>query len=124
VYLDNYVYNNVASDRANYAAVYNQSGFLNNVPTAVNKTKFANPQYWSDFYVENGSFFRMDNISLGYNFNKLFTEKLSGRLTATVNNAFVITKYSGLDPEVSGGIDNSIYPRPRIFTLGLNINLK
>lgn len=124
VYLDNYVYNDAASNRANYSAVYNQSGFLNNVPTAVNKTKFANPQYWSDFYVENGSFFRMDNISLGYSFNKLFSEKISGRLTATVNNAFVITKYSGLDPEVSGGIDNSIYPRPRIFTLGLNINLK
>lgn len=124
VYLDNYVYNNIASDRANYAAVYNQSGFLNNLPTSVNKTKFANPQYWSDFYVENGSFFRMDNISLGYNFSKLFTEKLSGRITATVNNAFIITNYSGLDPEVTGGIDNSIYPRPRIFTLGLNINLK
>jgi TonB-dependent starch-binding outer membrane protein SusC len=124
VYLDNYVYNNVASDRATYASAYNQSGYLNNVPTAVNKTKFASPQYWSDFYVENGSFFRMDNISLGYCFNKLFTEKLSGKITASVNNAFVITNYSGLDPEVSGGIDNSIYPRPRIFTLGLNINFK
>jgi len=124
VYLDNYVYNNVASDRANYAAVYNQSGFLNNVPSSISKTMFVNPQYRSDFYVENGSFFRMDNISVGYNFDKIFSENISGRIIATVNNAFVITKYSGLDPEVSGGIDNSIYPRPRVFTLGLNINLK
>jgi iron complex outermembrane receptor protein len=81
-----------------------------------------NAQYWSDFYLENASFFRMDNINLGYSFDQLFTDKLSGRVGITVQNAFVITKYSGLDPEVNEGIDNTIFPRPRTFLLGLNLN--
>jgi len=122
VNLGNYVYNNVASDRAVYSSLYNQSGFFNNLPTQVNNTKFNNPQYWSDFYVENASFFRLDNISVGYNVNKLFTEKLDARFSFTVQNAFIITKYNGLDPEVSGGIDNNIYPRARTFVLGVNVN--
>lgn len=124
VYLGNYVYNNVASSNANYANVYNQSGYFNNLPRAVSKTNFKTSQLWSDFYVENGSFFRMDNISLGYNFKKLVTEKVSGRINFSVQNAFVITKYSGLDPEVASGIDNGVYPKPRVFTLGLSLNLK
>jgi iron complex outermembrane receptor protein len=122
VNLGNYVYNNVASDRAVYSSLYNQSGFFNNVPTQVNNTKFNNPQYWSDFYVENASFFRLDNVSVGYNVNKLFTEKLDARFSFTVQNAFIITKYNGLDPEVDGGIDNNIYPRARTFVLGVNVN--
>jgi iron complex outermembrane receptor protein len=65
----------------------------------------------------------MDNINLGYNFTRMFSEKLSGRLNFTVQNAFVITKYSGLDPEVESGIDNNIYPRPRTYLLGVSINL-
>ncbi len=63
-----------------------------------------------------------DNITLGYSFDQLFTEKLNGRVSFTVQNAFVITKYSGLDPEVTNGIDNNIYPRPRTFMLGVNLN--
>ncbi|MBW6491838.1 MAG: TonB-dependent receptor [Lentimicrobium sp.] len=120
--LGNYVYNNVASDRAVYSSLYNQSGFFNNLPTQINNTRFNNPQYWSDFYVENASFFRLDNISVGYNVNKLFTEKLDARFSFTVQNAFIITKYNGLDPEVDGGIDNNIYPRARTFVLGVNVN--
>jgi len=121
VNLGNYAYNNLASERSRYSTLYNQSGFFNNLPTLVYDTKFNNPQYWSDYYVENASFFRLDNISVGYNFNKLFTQKLKARLSFTVNNAFVITKYKGLDPEVDGGIDNNIYPRPRVYVLGVNI---
>lgn len=123
VNIGNYVYNNLASGPSNYASLYNQSGFFNNLPTMVTKTDFVNPQYWSDYYLENASFFRMDNISVGYNFNKFFTDKLKARLSLTAQNAFVITKYSGLDPEVDGGIDNNIYPRPRVFVVGLNITL-
>lgn len=123
VNIGNYVYNNIASDRANYQAVYNQSGFYNNLPTAISKTEFSAPQYWSDFYVENASFFRMDNISVGYNWNNLFNKNIGARLSFTVQNAFVITNYSGLDPEVDGGIDNNIYPRPRTFVLGISMNL-
>jgi len=122
VNIGNYVYNNVASDRAVYSSLYNQSGYFNNLPTQVNNTKFNTPQYWSDFYIENASFFRMDNISIGYSFNELFSQKLDARFSFTVQNAFVITKYNGLDPEVDGGIDNNFYPRARTFVFGINLN--
>lgn len=124
VYLNNYVYNNIASANANYANLYNQSGYFNNLPTSVGKTKFKTQQLFSDYYIENGSFLRMDNLSLGYNFNKLISNKVAGRLSFTVQNVFVITNYTGLDPEVAGGIDGGIYPKPRIYTLGLTLNLK
>jgi iron complex outermembrane receptor protein len=120
--LDNYVYNNNASSKALYQNLYNQSGYTANILKDVEKTGFMNAQYWSDFYLEDASFFRMDNMSLGYNFKKLLTEKLNGRIAFTVQNAFVITDYSGLDPEVSNGIDNNLYPRPRTFMLALNLN--
>jgi iron complex outermembrane receptor protein len=121
VSLGNYVYNNVWSDRALYASLYNQAGFWNNVPSAVNDTKFATAQYMSDYYLEDASFFKMDNISLGYNANQLLTEKLKARLSFTVQNAFIITDYSGLDPELENGIDNNIYPRPQVFIFALNL---
>jgi len=114
--IGNYVYNNVASG-ALYSTVYNQSGFFNNIPKQVNNAKFTNTQYFSDFYIENASFFKMDNMSVGYNFEK----KLRARLSFTVQNVFTITKYNGLDPEVDGGIDNNFYPRPRVFVLGVNL---
>ncbi len=114
--IGNYVYNNVASG-ALYSTVYNQSGFFNNIPKQVNNAKFTNTQYFSDFYVENASFFKMDNMSVGYNFEKFY----SARVSLTVQNVFTITKYKGLDPEVNGGIDNNFYPRPRVFVLGVNL---
>jgi iron complex outermembrane receptor protein len=114
--IGNYVYNNVASG-ALYSTVYNQSGFFNNLPRLINNAKFTNTQYFSDFYIENASFFRMDNMSVGYNFDKF----VKARLSLTVQNAFTITKYKGLDPEVNGGIDNNFYPRPRVFVLGVNL---
>lgn len=121
--LGNYVYNNVASDRAVYGSMYNQSGFFNNLPKQIEDTHFATPQYFSDFYIENGSFFRMDNMSIGYNISNFFSAKLAARLSFTVQNAFIITKYKGLDPEVENGIDNNVYPRPRVFVLGINVTL-
>lgn len=114
--IGNYVYNNVASG-ALYSTVYNQSGFFNNLPRQVFNSNFTNTQYFSDFYVENASFFRMDNMSLGYNFDT----RVKTRLSFTVQNVFTITKYKGLDPEVNGGIDNNFYPRPRVFVLGVNL---
>ena len=71
--------------------------------------------------MENASFFRIDNINLGYNLGKILSKKVDASLTANVQNALVITNYKGLDPEVQGGIDNNIYPRPRTFTLGVNL---
>lgn len=121
---DNYVYNNNYSQ----AGVLNQvtgNSVLYNASVNYLDTKFVgnSQQLLSDYYIENGSFLRMDNASLGYNVGRLFNNrKASLRLNATIQNVFVITKYKGLDPEVNGGIDNSLYPRPRIFALGLNLD--
>ena len=118
--IGNYVYNNVESGRAFYNGVYSLQHFRN-IPSNVTDTKFVSQQIYSDYYVQNSSFFKLDNLSAGYNFDRVFSQKLKARLSFTVQNAFVITKYKGIDPEVDGGIDNNIYPRPRTFLLGLNL---
>jgi len=116
--LGNYVYNAVQASNGAYAGLKFQ-GYLNNLPNSILKTNFTNYQLYSDYYVENASFLRMDNANLTYNFGKL--AGLSNlKATFNVQNVFVVTKYTGLDPEVSSGIDNNIYPRPRVFSLGLN----
>ena len=78
----------------------------------------------SDYYIQNGSFFRMDNIHLGYNFGKVFNDTGNLRISANVQNVFIITDYKGVDPEITNGIDNNFYPRPRTIRLGLNLSLK
>jgi iron complex outermembrane receptor protein len=120
VSLDNYVYNNVAAN-STYRSFYNSMQFLQNTSTLADRTQFVNAQNtrFSDYYIENASFFRMDNINLGYRFD-MMREKLNLRVGAGVQNVFVITKYSGLDPEVSGGLDNNFFPRTRSFFLSLN----
>jgi iron complex outermembrane receptor protein len=80
----------------------------------------------SDYYIENASFFRMDNINVGYSFGKIYKKTADLRVSFNVQNVFVITNYKGVDPEISGsnaanGIDNNRYPRPRTFVLGLNL---
>ncbi len=120
--IGNYVYNNVASVNGIYYDMYNSAGFLNNVSKLVEDSKFSSYQLKSDYYVEDASFLRLDNISVGYNVPKFINEKLNLRVYATVQNVFTITKYSGLDPEIFGGIDNNMYPRPRVFMLGLNLD--
>jgi TonB-dependent starch-binding outer membrane protein SusC len=120
---DNYVYNNFNSNNGAYNAVFNANGFLGNASTNLLKTNFAVKQYLSDYYLENASFLRMDNMQLGYNFGRIANSKVGVRLSAVVQNAFVITKYSGIDPEVPGGIDNNIYPKARTYSLALNLDL-
>ncbi|MFB6456504.1 SusC/RagA family TonB-linked outer membrane protein [Chitinophaga sp. Hz27] len=117
----NYVYNNVASNFGVRRNILNPLGLLNNSTTDIYKTNFFNNQYQSDYYIQNASFLRMDNLSLGYNFGALFRNTAHLRLNATVQNVFTITKYKGLDPEVNGGIDYNLYPRSRVFTLGANL---
>jgi iron complex outermembrane receptor protein len=117
----NYVYNNMSSNYGSYSEIYRSVGFLANLNTSILQTGFNNPQYWSDFYLENATFFRMDNLYLGYTINSLLTEKGNLRIYGNVQNLFTITKYSGLDPEVQDGIDNNIFPRPRTFMLGVNL---
>ncbi|NCA84353.1 MAG: TonB-dependent receptor [Clostridia bacterium] len=118
----NYVYDNVSSENAVYQRLYRPEGpYLGNITTKVYETNFVKPQYLSDFYIQDASFFRMDNISLSYFFPDVIPNLASLRLTATVTNAFTITQYDGIDPEISNGIDNRLYPRPRTYLLGLTL---
>jgi iron complex outermembrane receptor protein len=119
--LGNYVYNAEAASNGAYESI-KFPNYLINVPASVLKTNFQLYQLYSDYYVENGSFLRMDNASLSYNFGKI-AKVGTLRASFQVSNVFVITKYTGLDPEVNNGIDNNLYPRPRVFSVGLNLGL-
>ncbi len=116
--IGNYVYNQVAAG-ASYDQMY-ANGCWRNQPTFLSDTKFVKRQFTSDYFVSNASFFKLDNLSTGYNFDNLYN-KLNLRLSLTVQNLLTITKYKGIDPEVSGGIDNNFYPRPRTFVLGVSL---
>ncbi|SHI88103.1 iron complex outermembrane recepter protein [Hymenobacter daecheongensis DSM 21074] len=115
-----YVYNNV---RSQSAFTPNATNFLNNVSDEQLSSGFnstATQVLLSDYFLENASFLRMENVTLGYNIGNALSEKANINVSFAVQNLFLITKYKGLDPEVSSGIDNTIYPRPRTYTLGLN----
>ena len=91
-------------------------------------TTAANPNTrFSDFYVEDGSFVRVQNIQLGYSLDNQFLDIESFRLYISANNPFTFTKYKGFDPTTSsgapigGGFDQGFYPNPRTFSLGVNI---
>jgi TonB-linked SusC/RagA family outer membrane protein len=118
---DNYVYNNVESNLGVKRAIFNPLGWLNNGTSSYLETNFENNQYFSDYYVENASFVRMDNINIGYNAGEVF-KKTTLRVGLNVQNAFVITNYTGIDPEINGGINNSYYPRARTYTLAVNLD--
>jgi TonB-linked SusC/RagA family outer membrane protein len=120
--IGNSVFNAVNASRAQYGRL-NTGSDITNLPTSVLNTGFntTSTVVLSDIYVENASFLRMDNISLGYTFPKWLNDKLSLRLTAGCQNVFVITNYSGLDPEINNGVDGAIYPRQRSFLFGTNI---
>ena len=120
--IGNRLFNAVDASRAQYQGL-NTGNAAGNIPTSVLNTGFTTTSnvVLSDLYVENASFLRMDNITLGYSFPKWLEGKASLRLFAGCQNAFTITKYSGLDPEITGGIDNTIYPRQRQFLFGANV---
>ncbi len=119
--LGNYLYNNIASDIGTYAGLIGTNGYLSNVQSDALNSGFNTNQYFSDYYIQNASFLKVDYITLGYTFNELFG-KTKMRFYGTVQNAFTITEYDGLDPEIGSGIDNNFYPRPRIYTFGVNVN--
>jgi TonB-dependent starch-binding outer membrane protein SusC len=119
-YLGSYVYNNVASAGGAYQNLTG-SGMPSNLHSSVQTTGFIVPQYYSDYFVESASFLRMDNITIGYSFSYRGQPL---RLFGTIQNAFTITGYSGVDPTAGlNGIDNNIYPRARTITAGLSARL-
>jgi iron complex outermembrane receptor protein len=121
----NYMYNNVASSSGTLRNILNPIGYINNGSRDYLRSGFSGNganYYLSDYYVQNASFLRMDNINIGYNVGKVFHDKATLKINANIQNAFIITKYTGLDPEVNGGIDNNFYPRPRTFVLGFNLS--
>jgi TonB-linked SusC/RagA family outer membrane protein len=119
----NYMYNNAASNLAVTRNVLNPVGFLQNAPSSILNTNFQNNQFFSSYYVENASFLKMDNLGISYNMGYLSKNKYRLRLSANCQNVFTVTKYTGSDPEIYGGIDNVLYPRPRTITLGANLTL-
>lgn len=126
--LGNYVFNNFEQGKRlkTTSAVWCQNAYLANRPVnTLGWDSDALEAKLSDYFVQNASFLKMDNITLGYSFNRLFKsgswKGISGRVYASCSNVFTITNYKGIDPEVYNGIDNNIYPRPITFQFGLNL---
>ena len=121
----NYIFNNVQSNTGTTNSIFSQNGFLGNAYSDVLTNGISGTKAGyslSDYYIQNASFLRMDNINIGYNFGQVFSNKATLRLNANVQNVFVISNYKGLDPEISGGVDNNFYPRPRTFVIGASLD--
>ncbi|MBR6346101.1 MAG: TonB-dependent receptor [Bacteroidales bacterium] len=122
----NWVFNNIRAGNSTANQTFSNIN-INNYLRSVKEYGFVKPnsvqQFASDLFLENASFFRLDDINVGYTFPELGAWKNANlRLALSVQNVFVITGYKGLDPELDGGIDNSIWPRPRTYSLRLNLN--
>ena len=123
--LGNWVYNNVASDTEMLADLWTNQ-FVSNRVASAPQSMFSQAQYLSDYYLQDGSFLKLDNFTLGYTFPKLFyvtaDRPFSLNLFGTVQNICTLTRYTGIDPEIFGGIDGTVYPRPRTFIFGVKVN--
>ena len=117
----NYNYNNVDSGAGFGNNILVFDTFINNGVTNLLDTGFEEAQYLSDYYIQDAAFLKLDNATIGYTFNEFLNEKTSLTVSATGQNLLTITDYKGIDPETYG-IDNNIYPRPRTFVLGVNLN--
>ena len=122
----NYVYNNIEQGKVNSKVIYNSKGYYENTTKDIAALGWTSYNYQlSDYFVQNGSFLKCDNITLGYNFDNLLKREgynITGRIYVSCSNVFTLTKYKGLDPEQTSGIENSVYPRSRTFLLGINLN--
>jgi len=119
--LGNYVFNNTKMNLSAWETVQYVDASINNLHRDYLNTQFQTRQYYSDYYVENASFLRMENLSVNYNFGQV--GKISNlRVGAVAQNVFIVSKYSGMDPEVPSGFDSSFYPRSRTFSLSLNMD--
>ena len=128
---DNYVYNGVEQGFSNVskASIWRSSNYTSNLTTEALEKGFQTDEMQAkltDYYVQNASFLKLDNITLGYSFENLLKgasyKGLNGRVYATANNVLTVSKYKGLDPEVNSGVDNNMYPRPFSVIVGLNLN--
>jgi iron complex outermembrane receptor protein len=124
--LGNYLYNNLASSTGIIRNFVGTPGFVYNGSSNVlvsGLNGLGGNDVLSDYYVQNASFFRMDNMHIGYNFGRVFKSSGDLKISGNVQNVFIITNYTGVDPEQFGGVDNNQYPRPRTFVIGLNLSL-
>lgn len=125
--LGNYVYNDIVQGKMNSSVMYNPKGFYENSTQEIIDLQWSSYNYpLSDYFVQNASFLKCDNITLGYNFENFLKmgnyKGISGRIYASCTNVFTVTKYKGLDPEQVSGKETNVYPRSRTFLLGLNLN--
>ena len=116
-----YVYNSVVNGQANYYGLNTTLGYSSNVSPYIYATNFRNGQPYSDYNLESGSFLRLQNVTLGYDFGALLKAGTTLRFTLAGQNLLLLTKYKGLDPERAYGIDSNLYPLPRTITAGLNV---
>lgn len=117
----NYIYNYIEADQYQQQVYSDQGSFSNILKVTANKG-FQQQQLYTDYFLQRGNFFRIDNITLGYTFRKLWNSTSSLRVSAAVQNVCTFTSYSGIDPEIYSGIDRNVYPRPRTYSLSFNLN--
>lgn len=117
----NKIYDNVSSNNATLDSVIDSHGWISNATHDYSASGFINKHYLSDYYVRDASFLKMDNLTLSYDFGRLFHDTVGINLGATVQNVFTLSTYKGIDPEVSGGIDHQFYPIPRTYSLSLGL---
>lgn len=125
--LNNYVYNSVeAGDNMNtgMSRLYSGNTWHNTFKYELAKdwTSSSASASCSDYFIQNASFLKLDNITLGYSFDRIGKSSISGRVYATAQNVFTITKYKGIDPEIDGGYDSKVYPRPFTCIVGVSLN--
>ncbi len=120
VYFDTYAGSMNVGKGAVYTLGYDANRLLDAVKLGI--TAPETNQTYSDYFIQDASFLKLDNITLGYSFPSLFGANISGRAYATVQNVWTITNYTGIDPEVKNGVDNNIYPRPFQVIVGVNLN--
>ena len=122
--IGNYVYDNISSNGELLTDLWTNNFTNNRVVTAPTTNFRSSGQYLSDYYVRNASFLKIDNVTLSYRFNlgNAMDRDLTLDLFGTVSNVCTITGYKGIDPEIAGGIDNNMYPRPRTYILGVKFN--
>lgn len=119
--LGNYLYDNISANFATSSNIISPAGLINNATSDFMNTGFTNNQFYSDYYIKNASFLKMDNLGLSYNVGSVVKGISAFNISANVRNVFTVTNYKGVDPEVQNGIDYNLYPRPRTFVLGINV---